>query len=79
VRKFRPKREEVAAGWRKLHNEELHILYTSPYIIVVTKSRKIRWAGHVACMGEMRNVYKILVTAFNSNRPQETSTRAKPK
>jgi hypothetical protein len=44
-----------------LHNEELHILYSSPYIIRQIKSRRIRWAGHVACMGEERNVYKVLM------------------
>jgi hypothetical protein len=54
------KREEVAGGWRSLHNEELHNLYTSPNIIRMIKSRKMRWRGHVVCMGDMRNVYKIL-------------------
>jgi hypothetical protein len=52
-RLFGPKREEVAGGWRKLHNEELHNLYASPNIIKIIKSRKTRWAGHVACIGEM--------------------------
>jgi hypothetical protein len=51
----------VAGGWRRLRNEELHNLYTSPNIIRVIKSRRIRWAEHVARMGEMRNVYKILI------------------
>jgi hypothetical protein len=45
---FGPKREEVAGGWRRLHNEELHNLYTSPNIIWVIKPRKVRWEGHVA-------------------------------
>jgi hypothetical protein len=54
------KREEVVAGWRRLHNEELHNLYASPNIIRVIKLRRIRLAGHVALIGEMRNVYKIL-------------------
>jgi hypothetical protein len=58
---FGPKREEVAGGWRRLHNEELHNLYVSQNIIKVIKSRRMRWAGHVACMGEMRNTYNILV------------------
>jgi hypothetical protein len=47
---FEPKGEEVTGGWRKFHNEELHYLYSSPNIIRVIKSRKIRWAGHVACI-----------------------------
>jgi hypothetical protein len=51
---FEPKREEVTGGWRRLHNEELHNLYTSPYIIRVIKSRRMGWVGHVAHM-EMRN------------------------
>jgi hypothetical protein len=46
-----PKRDEVTGEWRKLHNEELHDLYTSPTIVRVIKSRRIRWAGHVARMG----------------------------
>jgi hypothetical protein len=48
---FGPKEEEVAGGWRRLHNEELHNLYTSPNIIRVIKSRGVRWAGHVVRMG----------------------------
>jgi hypothetical protein len=50
-----PKREEVAGGWRTLHNEELHNLYASPFIIRAIKSRRMRWAGHVARMIKMRN------------------------
>jgi hypothetical protein len=49
----------VTGGWRKLHNEKLHNLYSSPYIIRI-KSRRMRWAGHVTCMQEMRNTYKIV-------------------
>jgi hypothetical protein len=56
-----PKRDEVTGGWRKLHNEEFHSLYSSPDIIRVIKSRRMRWGGHVVCLGEMRNVYIILV------------------
>jgi hypothetical protein len=53
---FGPKSEDVAGGWRRLHNEELHNLYASPYIIGVIKSRRLRWVGHVARMGEMRSI-----------------------
>jgi hypothetical protein len=49
---FGPKRDEVTGEWRKLHSEELHILYSSPDIIRKIKSRRMRWAGHVARMGE---------------------------
>jgi hypothetical protein len=52
----------VTGEWRKLHNEELHILYSSPDIIRHVKSRRMRWAGNVARMGEERNVYKVLVS-----------------
>jgi hypothetical protein len=51
----------VAGGWRRLRNEKLHNLYASSHIIRVIKSRQMRWVGHLACMEEMRNVYKILV------------------
>jgi hypothetical protein len=50
----------VTGGWRKLHNEELHNLYSSPSTIRMIKSRRVRWAGHVARMGEKRNAYRIL-------------------
>jgi hypothetical protein len=56
---FGPMREEVVGDWRRLHNEHLHNLYTSPNISVV-ESRRMRWVGHVARMGEMKNAY-ILV------------------
>jgi hypothetical protein len=58
---FGPKRVEVTGEWRKLHSEELHHLYSSPDIIRKVKSRRMRWAGHVARMGEERKVYKVLV------------------
>jgi hypothetical protein len=58
---FGPKRDEVTGVWRKLHNEELHTLYSSPSIIRMIKSKRIGWAGHVARMGEKRNTYRILV------------------
>jgi hypothetical protein len=57
---FGPKREEDGS-WRKLHNDELHNLYSSPNIVRVIKSRRMRWAGHVARMGEGRGVYRVLV------------------
>jgi hypothetical protein len=58
---FGPKRDEVTGEWRKLHNEELHNLYSSPDIISQVNSRRMRWAGHVARMGEERKMYKVLV------------------
>jgi hypothetical protein len=58
---FGPKRDEIIAGWRKLHNEELCNLYSSPNIIRTIKSRNMRWAEHIARMEEKRNAYKILV------------------
>jgi hypothetical protein len=59
----------VTGGGRKLHNEELHNLYYSPSIIRVLKSRRMRWAGHVARMGEKRNAYRILVGNPEGKRP----------
>jgi hypothetical protein len=58
---FGPKREEVTGEWRKLHEEELSDLYSLPNIVRVVKSRRMRWAGHVARMGEGRGVYRVLV------------------
>jgi hypothetical protein len=60
----------VVGGWRRLHNEEFHNTHTSPDIIRVTKSR-IRWVVRVACIGEMRNVYNILVGKRDGKRPPE--------
>jgi hypothetical protein len=57
---FGPKRDEVTGEWRKLHNEELHDLYSSPSIIRIIKSRRMRWVGHVARMGEKRNACRLL-------------------
>jgi hypothetical protein len=56
---YGPKRDDVTGDWRKLHNEELHNLYSSPNIIRIIKARRMRWAGHVARMGETRNAYGI--------------------
>jgi len=58
---FGPKRDEVIGKWRKLHHEELNDLYSSPIIVRVVKSRRIRWAGHVAHMEERRSLYRGLV------------------
>jgi hypothetical protein len=66
---FGPKRDEVTAGWRKLHNEELHNLYSSPSVIRMIKSRRMRWAGHIGRMGEKRNTYRVLVGKPEGKRP----------
>jgi len=58
---FGPRRDEVTGEWRRLHNEELNDLYSSPNIVRVIKSRRMKWAGHVARMGEERGVYRVLV------------------
>jgi hypothetical protein len=59
----------VTGGWRKLHNEELHNLYSSPSIIRIIKSRRMRWAGHVARIGGKRNAYRISVGKREGKRP----------
>jgi hypothetical protein len=69
-----PKREKDGS-WRKLHNDELHDLYTSPNIVRVIKSRRMRWAGHVARMGEGRSVYRVLVGRPEGERPLGRPTR----
>jgi hypothetical protein len=66
---FGSKRGGVTEGWRKLHNEGLHNLYSSRSIIRIIKSRRMRWAGHVARMGEKRNVYRSLVGMPEGKRP----------
>jgi hypothetical protein len=71
-RVFGPKRDEVTGEWRRLHNEELNDLYSSPNIIRVIKSRRVRWAGHVARMGEGRGAYRILVGRPEGRRPLGT-------
>jgi hypothetical protein len=58
---FGSKRNEVAGEWRRLHNKELYALYSSPNIIRVIKSRRLKWAGHVTRMGERRGAYRALV------------------
>jgi hypothetical protein len=66
---FGPKRDEVSGEWRKLHNEELCDFYSSPSIIRIIKSRRMRWARHVARMGEKRNAYRLLVGRPKGKRP----------
>ena len=68
-RVFGPKRDEVTGEGRKLHNEELNDLYSLPNIVRVVKSRRIRWAGHVARMGEDRGVHRVLVGKPEGKRP----------
>ena len=63
------KRDEVTGKWRKLHNEELNDLYCSPNIVRVMISRRMRWAGHVARMGERRAIYRVLVGKLEGKRP----------
>ena len=57
---FGPKRDELTGEWRKLHNQELNDLYSLPNIVRVVKTRRMRWAGHVARMGEDRGVHRVL-------------------
>ena len=66
---FGPRRDEVTGDWKRLHNEELNDLYCSPNIVRVIKSRRMRWAGHVARMGEESGVYRVLVGKPEGRRP----------
>jgi len=66
---FGPRRDEVTGEWRRLHNEELNDLYSSPNIVRVIKLRRMRWAGHVERMGEEREVYSVLVGKLEGKRP----------
>jgi len=70
-----PKKDEVTGELRKLHNEELNDLYSSPNIFRVIKSRRMRWAGHVARMGKRRGVYRVLVGKPEGKRPHGTLGR----
>jgi hypothetical protein len=74
LRIFGPKKEEDGS-WRKLHTDELHVLYSSPNIVRMIKSRRMRWAGHVARMGEGRCVYRVLVGRPEGKRPLERPRR----
>jgi hypothetical protein len=71
---FGPKMEEDGS-WRKLHNDELHDLYSSPNIVRVIKSRRMRWAAHVARMGEGRGTYRVMVGRPEGKRPLGRPTR----
>jgi hypothetical protein len=71
---FGPKREEVTGEWKKLHNDDLNNLYSSPNIVRVIKSRRMRLAGHVACMGEGIGVYRVLMGKPEIRRPLGRST-----
>ena len=66
---FGPRRDEVTGEWRRLHNAEQNDLYSSPNIVRVIKSRRTRWAGHVARMGDERGVYRVLVGKPEVKRP----------
>jgi hypothetical protein len=68
-RTFGPKRDEVTGEWRRLHNKELYALYSSPNNILVIKTRRLRWAGHIERMGERRGTYRVLV-----GKPEERSS-----
>jgi len=68
-RLFGPKREEVTREWRKLYNEELNDLYLSPNIVRIIKSRRMRWTGHVAHMGDSRGLYRVLGGKPEGKRP----------
>jgi len=72
---FGPKRDEVTGEWRKLHNEEINDLHCSPNIVRVIKSRRMRWVGHVARMGEGRGVYWVLMGKPEGKRPMERPRR----
>ena len=69
-----PKWDEITGEWRKLHNEELNDLYSSPNIVRMIKSRRMRWVGHVARMGEGRGVYRVLV-----GKPEGESPLGRPR
>jgi len=66
---FGPTRDEITGEWRKLRNEKLNYVYCSPNTVRVIKSRRMRWAGYVARMGESRSVYRVLVRKLEGKRP----------
>jgi len=69
LRIFGPERKEVAGGWKTLHSNELHDVYSAPNIIRVLRSRRMRWAGHVECLQKMRNAYRVLVGKPEGKKP----------
>jgi hypothetical protein len=71
---FRPKSDEIAGGWRKLHNVEFHNVYSAPDLIGITKLRRVIWAGHVGRMGK-KNAYRVLVRKPEGKRPLERMRR----
>ena len=71
---FGPRRDEVTGEWRRFHNEELYNLYSSPNIVQVIKSRRMRWAGYVTRMGEERGAYRVLV-----GKPEGKSPLGRPR
>jgi hypothetical protein len=75
LRIFGPRRDEVIEGWRKLHNYELHNFYSSPSIIRMIKSRRMRWTGHVVGIGEKRNAYTLPVGKPEGKRPLRRKRR----
>jgi len=75
MRTFGPKTDEVTKEWRRLHNEEIHDLYSSPNIVWVIKSTKMRWEEHVARMGDRRDAYGVLVRRPEGKRPLEETMR----
>jgi len=68
-RMFGPRRDEITEEWRRMHNEKLNDLYSSPNIVRVIKSRRMRWGGHVTLMGEVRGMYRVLVGKPDGRRP----------
>jgi hypothetical protein len=72
---FARKRDEVTGGWRKLYNKELHNSYSSPSMIRMIKTRRMRWVGHAARMGEKRNAYSILVRVEYGHESRETGNQ----
>ena len=74
-RVFGPKKDEVTGEWRKLHNEKLSDLYCLPNIVRVVKSRRMRWAGHVARMGQGRGVHRVLVGKPEGETTREAQTQ----